>query len=333
MDNKWLYTISQSAHQEFPARMFVFPYAGANPIDFNIPALTSLKLDIHVLAYPGRGRRWKEDNYSDIETITSAIITELKTPFGIDGDKIPFIFMGYSMGALVAYEVARKLKCDHNIEPKLMVVIADEAPQTQKAFARTDVSDEVFSEELRTMDLIPKEILDDPEMLAMALPSLKADMMIENNYTFTEEKLSSPIVAVCGTDDDRVNESLMSSWGSLTTSYYEYASVPDAGHLFLSNSLHAAVLRSVIQRSATTLNIIKCPPKGDEETIQVNRIESSESVKLVGNCWVKWNKEGNIPKLKPSVFDSSRSHGLGAWYTDVKQQLQLRGIPVDPSWG
>eukprot|EP01060_Flectonema_neradi_P011177 TRINITY_DN18263_c0_g1_i1.p1 TRINITY_DN18263_c0_g1~~TRINITY_DN18263_c0_g1_i1.p1 ORF type:complete len:335 (+),score=54.78 TRINITY_DN18263_c0_g1_i1:183-1187(+) len=334
MDTAWIHTVSQSAHQEFPARMFVFPYAGGNSADFKISAFTSLKLDVHVLSYPGRGRRWKEDNYTDAESLSNAVISELREAFGVNNEeKVPFIFVGYSMGALVAYEVARKLQRDYQISPSLLVVVADEAPQTQKAFAKTDVNDAAFTDELRSLNLISDEILNDKEMLAMVLPSLKSDMMIENDYSFIPCKLECPITAVCGTKDNWVDEEKMSSWGDLTTCRYEYVSIPDAGHLFLTNPSHAAILRSVIQRCATTLDIIKTPPKGDEEQIQIKRVESSAPVKLLGNCWVKWNKDDDVPEPKPATYDSTKPQGLGAWYSDVKQQLQLRGVSLQPCWG
>eukprot|EP01059_Diplonema_ambulator_P033842 TRINITY_DN7276_c0_g1_i1.p1 TRINITY_DN7276_c0_g1~~TRINITY_DN7276_c0_g1_i1.p1 ORF type:complete len:333 (+),score=119.05 TRINITY_DN7276_c0_g1_i1:285-1283(+) len=331
--DKWLHTLSTAAHQEAPFKLVVFPYAGGNPNEFNVTALTSVKADLMVVNYPGRGRRRGEDNVTECKVLADEVAKAMQ---GVDQ---PYAFVGYSMGGLVAYETAKEIRRMGKEGPACLFIVADEAPQTQKAFVRTDVSDEEFLSELQKLDLISSDILSNREMVDAILPPMKADMAVENNYVWEEapdSALPCPIIGICGSDDKWVDKAKMAAWGKLTPTY-TYYEIPNAPHIFLADKAHAFALRSLIIKHCTApyLPLIKDFPKGQAEPIQIMRIEQSHPVKLLGNTWVKWDAQTNKPLPKPAVLAAGKPPGLGAYYTDVKQMLIIRGYEgvLQETWG
>eukprot|EP00755_Sulcionema_specki_P016799 Sspe_Gene.10629::Locus_3558_Transcript_1_2_Confidence_0.500_Length_2102::g.10629::m.10629 len=328
--NPWFHPVANSAHQEFPTRLFIFPFAGGNPAEFQIDSIASLKVDSFALSYPGRGKRIKEKNIEDLDQLVSAL-AEVMLPH-LD---VPFAFLGYSMGALVAFELSRHLEQHHSRKPHVLFVVADEAPQTQKAFIDTTLSDKDFAKELGDLGLTAQDVLANDEMLQMVLPSIKTDMHIENSYTFrADPRLTTPIVAVCGTRDRWVDEEKMKPWKETTTAEFELAMIPGATHIFLDNTEHTAQLRAVMQKWLLRTGMCQRLPRGKEEAKEVKRVSDAASAKLIGNCWVRWDAAAQAPQKKPSVIDPAKL-GLGAWFADVKDDLLLRGYSdlIDPAWG
>ena len=237
---------------------------------------------------------------------------------------VPFAFLGYSMGALVAFEVARFLQERHHRAPQVLMVVADEAPQTQKAFIDTTLSDGQFIEELRKLNLSTADVLDNAEMLHMVLPSIKADMRIENEYDYNASpSLTCPIVAICGTLDKWCNERNMRPWSVNTRGTFEYNSVEGADHIFLADPTAVAQLRGVMSK---WLRATVCPrlARGAEEKREVGRVQDTAEARMIGNVWVKWDRARDAPKRKPA--DPSKAEGgLGAYLEDVRERLLLFG--------
>lgn len=238
-------------------------------------------------------------------------------------------------GALVAYEVTRHLEQQGLPKPRVVFVVADEAPQTQKAFIDTKLSDADFARELGNLGLTSKDVLESDEMLAVVLPQIRADMAIENDHVYQQEpRLTVPLVGVCGTADRWVDEQRMKPWAENTTGAFELTMIPKAGHIFLSEDSSMAQLRACVQRWCTTTDLIKRFARGEEEAKEVARVEREHPAKKIGNCWVKWDAKLGAPRRKPSVYNAQEAPGLGAWYADVKEQLILRGYgdQLNPAW-
>lgn len=328
--SEWFLSIATNAHQEAPARLFLFPFAGGNAKDFSVEAVTSLKLDSWALCYPGRGRRRAEKNISDIKELVPLLVEALRPHLDV-----PFAFLGYSMGALVAYEVARALEKEGLRKPHCLFVVADEAPQTQRAFIDTDLSDADFARELGALGLTSAEVMQSPDMLAAVLPQIRADMAIENNHVYARDPpLTVPIIGVCGTEDRWVDEPKMRGWAANTSAEFDLTMIPGAGHIFLQEEQPMAVLRAAVIRWANRTQLVARFERGPEEAREVRRVEAEHEVRRLGNCWVKWDNSRSAPRSKPGVLSSDHAPGLGAWYADVRDQLRLRGYGdlLDPAW-
>jgi medium-chain acyl-[acyl-carrier-protein] hydrolase len=95
---------------------------------------------------------------------------------------------------------------------------------------------------------IPSVALDEPDLLAMMLPVLKADMEMYETYQYLPgNALHCPIYAIAGEQDHLCPPSLMAGWEKETIGSFIIETV--AGHHFFINSavdgVRATILRAL----------------------------------------------------------------------------------------
>eukprot|EP01012_Entosiphon_sulcatum_P057032 TRINITY_DN80749_c0_g1_i1.p1 TRINITY_DN80749_c0_g1~~TRINITY_DN80749_c0_g1_i1.p1 ORF type:complete len:336 (-),score=55.77 TRINITY_DN80749_c0_g1_i1:55-1035(-) len=316
-----LLSLCRNAPQESPAAIILFPFAGGNPNDFNSSAFTSLPLDVYTVQLPGRGQRLSEPNFESMETLIPSLVEAILPVLNC-----PFALLGYSMGALVAFELARALQQVHGKVASALFVIADEAPQTQKAFIDPSLPDEAFANELVKLGLSSPQVLQNKEMLDVALPSVKADMRIETDYIYKPSpKLTCPIIAICGTSDPWVGEQQMGPWAINTIGDFDLHMLSGAGHLFLDDKEHMTKVRGIIALWGRKTSLCTDFSKGEEEVRQVAAVEQSFPVRRIGGLWVKWDTKTNKPLSLPQNWDPAQATGVGAYLANVKDTLILQG--------
>ena len=134
----------------------------------------------------------------------------------------PFALLGFSLGALVAFEWTRQLRRMGSEGPSHLIVLSRSAPQLpdeRREPTHVIADDDEF---LRAMDQrygnVPEILKVDQEMRTLWLPVLRADMEIFENYGYTHEPpLSCPIIALGGKDDPRVSPAQLDAWRELTS--------------------------------------------------------------------------------------------------------------------
>src|SRR4051812_16149446 len=118
----WLIPIGQQCAAA--TRLICFPYAGGNAALYSTwPDGLPEWVDIAAVALPGRGARFDEPPSSDFSSLVSEVagaIAEVEAPC--------LALFGHSLGALLAYEVARELQARHGVEPNLLVISGRQAP-------------------------------------------------------------------------------------------------------------------------------------------------------------------------------------------------------------
>src|SRR2546428_13168134 len=97
----------------------------------------------------------------------------------------PFAFYGHSMGAAVAFELARALRRHGRPLPSALYVSSARAPQFRLNWTPPPAPDEdEFLEQLRSLNGIPAEVLDNPEAMKLAIRALRADTALYRNYVY-----------------------------------------------------------------------------------------------------------------------------------------------------
>ena len=87
-------------------RLICFPYAGAGMPAFHAwPAALPETIELRVVQLPGRGARLRERRFEQMPPLIEALDTALLPLL----DR-PFAFFGHSLGSIVAFEAARKLR-------------------------------------------------------------------------------------------------------------------------------------------------------------------------------------------------------------------------------
>jgi medium-chain acyl-[acyl-carrier-protein] hydrolase len=210
--------------------MFCLPYAGGAAAVYH-PWQEALPdwIDVCPVELPGRLTRSRERPLNDLGELLDALLVALRSEL----DR-PFVLFGYSMGALVAFEFARRLQ-GQGTRPELLMVGAREAPHARKpgnSWAR--LSDEAFLAELqRHYRPIPAPLLEDREVMDVILKMLRADFSLLGAYAFTAGPLlDCPIVAFGGLHDKGVSKPGLDAWADLSSAPSS-AEMIDGDHFFM----------------------------------------------------------------------------------------------------
>jgi medium-chain acyl-[acyl-carrier-protein] hydrolase len=224
-------------------RLFCFPYAGGGAATYLAwPGLLPEDIEVCCLQLPGRGGRIREQPYTRLRPLAEAIAENLRPHLGK-----PFAFFGHSMGALVCFEVARLLRREGGPKPLHLFASACRAPQLSDDRPAThDLPEPQFLAVLRRYEGTPQEVLDNWEIMQLAIPVLRADFEVTQTYAYEDgPPLDCPLTALGGLQDQTVSREQIEAWGRQTTARFVSRMFP-GGHFFLNTSGH--VLLSIISR-------------------------------------------------------------------------------------
>ncbi|HET6211036.1 MAG TPA: GSCFA domain-containing protein [Jatrophihabitans sp.] len=196
-------------------RLFYFPYAGGNAAAV-LPWQDELgsAVELQVAALPGRGTRLFETPLHDLAELVDQLAAGVA-----DRTDRPYAFFGYSVGALVAFEVARELRRRGLPGPMCLWVAGAEGPQTRSLKQRLhDMQEAELIAALRDYGGTPTEVLDDPELTELLLPGIRADFALSERYAYRPEPpLDLPIEVLRGSHDPYVQAELAAGWAREST--------------------------------------------------------------------------------------------------------------------
>jgi medium-chain acyl-[acyl-carrier-protein] hydrolase len=222
-------------------RLFCFPHVGSGAAQFRAWAdLLPNSVEVCAVRLPGRETRMREPALTRLSDIVAAT-REAMLPL-LD---VRFAMFGHSMGALLAFEIARSLAAAGDPVPQHLIVSARRAPYLPEPEAPMHKLDEprFVAELARRYGPQSTLLLDDPELRALFLPVLRADFEAVETYSYVPgEKLPCPITALGGLDDARATEAELSAWRTLTRSNFTL-------HRFAGDHFfHQALRRQVVAR-------------------------------------------------------------------------------------
>ena len=133
-------------------RLLCFPYAGGTATIYRAwPALLPSHIELIAVELPGHGARMAEPLYSDIAPLIDDLARQM--PALLDR---PIAFFGFSMGSLIAYELAQRLYQERGFELDHLCVAAHRAPQLpETALPTYTLSAQDFRQKLISLDGTP----------------------------------------------------------------------------------------------------------------------------------------------------------------------------------
>lgn len=219
-------------------RLFCFPYAGGTALTYrHWPGALPAGVEVCAVQLPGRGNRFHEPPYGDLRRLVEAAAPAL-APF-LDG---PFAFFGHSMGALIAFELARHLRREFGLQPAHLFVSGRRAPQLDRDETVTyNLPEAGFIDSLRDLNGTPPEVLEHRELMQLMVPLLRADFAVCQTYSYTPEPpLGCPLTAFGGLSDREVSREQLGAWREQTSAAFAMRLLP-GDHFFL-NSAQATLL-------------------------------------------------------------------------------------------
>jgi medium-chain acyl-[acyl-carrier-protein] hydrolase len=213
-----------------PRRLYAFPHAGVGPSAFRGWAdAAAPDFELRTVQLPGREGRLRETPLTDVAQMATAVADALRREL----DR-PFVFYGHSLGSLVAFEVTRRLRDMGLPLPDHLFVAAHRAPHLNNRHTEMHrLDDTSFITELRRRyDAVPQMVLDSPELMALLLPAVRADITAYETYRhLSGSPLPCPISGFAGDADRFVRPADMAAWRDHTSARFRMRILP-AGHLF-----------------------------------------------------------------------------------------------------
>ncbi|MFD0690919.1 thioesterase II family protein [Actinomadura fibrosa] len=209
-------------------RLICFPHAGGAASCFRqFSGDLSARLEVWSVQYPGRQDRHREEPIPDILELARRVSDVV----GALDDR-PLALFGHSMGATVAFEVARRLEAE-GTPPVALFVSGRRAPSIRRPESVRRRDDHGLIAEIKSLDGTDARLLEDDDVLQMILPALRADYRAIDGYEYRPgAPLRVPLVALTGQDDPRTGRSDVEAWAGHTTGAFSLHVMP-GGHFFL----------------------------------------------------------------------------------------------------
>lgn len=248
--NPWFTSLETKFQPRF--RLFCFPYAGAGASVFHSWLENPLpEVEICPIQLPGRENRLGEPPFTQLKPLIQTLAIHL-----LPSLDIPFGFFGHSMGALLSFELARELRRQNWPCPVHLFVSGYRAPQLPDLEPPIHrLPDAKFKEALRRLKGTPDAVLQNPELMELFLPALRADFAVLETYLYAaQEPLNCPISVFGGLQDSKASQEQLAAWHDQTRSEFTLQMLP-GNHFFLDELrqiLVQAILSKLLQKSVNS---------------------------------------------------------------------------------
>lgn len=233
-------------------RLLCLPHAGGGASAFRGWA-DALPADVEVcpVQLPGRENRIAEAPLERLEPLVQALADAVEPYLAL-----PLAVFGHSNGALVGFELARTLRARGLPGPVHLFASGRRAPDLPPDRGPIGhLPEDEMLRELAELGGLPAEMLEHRELLALLVPTLRADVRVHETYEFREQApLACPITAYGGVADPRVSHEQLAAWERHTAGPFTLRSFP-GGHFYLHEQ-RASVLRTL---SADLLALLRAP--------------------------------------------------------------------------
>jgi medium-chain acyl-[acyl-carrier-protein] hydrolase len=243
-------------------RLICFPYAGVGASIFrHWAAELPAEIEVCPIDFPGRGARWCEPAFTRLRPLVEEL-ADVLTPVL----ETRFAFFGHSMGAVVAFELARELRRQNRSGPLRLITSAARAPQVpDPAPPIHALADDEFLRRLDRLNGIPREIWDYPDLLQVLLPVVRADLAVCETYAYYDEApLDCSVSVYGGQHDTKVLYEHLEGWRAQTTAGFVLRMFP-GDHFFVS-SARSALLGALRTDLADAMAAVEAPERIEHDS-------------------------------------------------------------------
>lgn len=230
-DGRWFRELSAD-RADLPL-LVCLPYAGGGASIYRRwPMLFEGHFHVVAVQLPGRETRVQDPPEFDVASVAEAIRSRV-------GERSYAVF-GHSMGGRLGFEVARDLQRNGGPSPSLLALSACRPPHALPDGPLDQISqlpDARLISRLRRSGSVPDAVLDEPELLDLFLPVLRADFSWIDALEAEEPAgpaglVDVPILSLAGTFDEVATFDRVGEWGRWTCAAHSSHVLP-GGHFFL----------------------------------------------------------------------------------------------------
>jgi surfactin synthase thioesterase subunit len=196
-------------------RLFCFPYAGSGASVFRKWAQESTpEIEVQGIQLPGRESRLREPLLTSVDSVVDALVHDMANLI----DR-PFSIFGHSLGALIGFELTRRLQKLSLPLPQRLFVSARQAPHVPLEGQKIHLLPEAhLKAELRHYAGTPEVVLQDNDLMRVLLPIVRADLAMNETYDYVPgQPIPCPISAFLGSQDQKVSPSSVEAWATQTS--------------------------------------------------------------------------------------------------------------------
>jgi surfactin synthase thioesterase subunit len=233
-------------------RLICFPHAGGSATSYHALSV-ALPPTVEVLAvqYPGRQDRRAEACIDNISELVDRLLPALTA----GADDRPLALFGHSMGATLAFEVARRLQERAGaLHPVTVFLSGRRSPHSRRSEQIHLRDDQGILREVQLLDGSTAAALSDPDILQMVMPALRSDYRAAETHVHVPgPPLRCPVVALTGDADPRTSVEEVEGWREYTEGPFAVR-VFKGGHFFLND--HPEAVRDTIRDHLSALPVL-----------------------------------------------------------------------------
>lgn len=238
-------------------RLVCVPYAGGGASAYRQWSSDLPDVEVWAARLPGREGRFGEPPPPSADAVARPLADAIAGQI-----RAPWAFFGHSMGALLAWRTAHLLAAGPGPVPECLFVSGSQAPHVEPDFAPDAVDDAELVAWLRDLGGLPAEVLADRELLALLLPTIRADLRLCGAYREpTGGPLPVPVVAFAGAEDSVATADDVAAWEAYTRAEFRLVRVP-GDHFFLQRHRREVTAVIAAWAKATTRHRRAAVPHG-----------------------------------------------------------------------
>ncbi|MFC4536717.1 thioesterase II family protein [Sphaerisporangium dianthi] len=211
------------------ARVFCLPHAGGSASTYRgWAAAAPWDVEFVAVQYPGHEDLLGTGPAGSMRELAAGVAAAVE-PLA----DVPYLLFGHSMGAVVAYEAARRL-ARRSRGPHRLVVSGRPAPHRSRPGTVHLSGDDELAAHLARLGGTRDTVLDHPELRAFLLPIVRHDYRLTETYRpLPGPALTAPVTVLYGVDDPEVTREEAEAWGASTTGPCEVLAFP-GGHFYIA---------------------------------------------------------------------------------------------------
>ncbi|MDG9718401.1 thioesterase II family protein [Streptomyces sp. DH24] len=233
--------------QDESPTVVVFPQAGAGCLRLHavVPVLPP-GLDLLGVQLPGREDRLADVPANDlseaVDCIAAECLADARSP--APARRGPLHLLGVSLGAVIAYEVARKLE-SQGAAARSLVVAAARSPEHWRTYPAADPP----SAEVTAL-LHPS--VRESAFARYAAATMRSDLRLMVGYEAPSTRLTrTSLRSVSGRHDSVATTAHMSGWRNRTTDYRGHQVIDADHHAFMSQDILVGMLTEIASETVS----------------------------------------------------------------------------------